>query len=81
MNLEKSFLQADAWALCRKEPRGKFIGVPKESKDKEYRVAITPDGTRALRQAGHQVLIQATAGEESGFAGEEYRDAGATNPT
>ncbi len=42
-----------------------FIGVPKEIKDEEYRVAITPDGTRALHQAGHQVLLQAMAGEGS----------------
>lgn len=55
-----------------------FIGVPKETKDEEYRVAITPDGTRALCQAGHQVLLQATAGEGSGFTDEEYRDAGAS---
>ena len=42
-------------------------GVSKEVKDEEYGVAVTPDGTRALRQAGHQVLIQAMAGEESRF--------------
>ncbi|HQR15429.1 MAG TPA: alanine dehydrogenase [Nitrospira sp.] len=53
------------------------IGVPKEMKDYEYRVSVTPDGVRALRQAGHQVLVEPSAGQGSGFADEAYRQAGA----
>ena len=43
------------------------IGVPKEIKDKENRVALTPAGARALVEAGHEVLVQAGAGLGSGL--------------
>jgi alanine dehydrogenase len=54
-----------------------IIGIPKEIKDHEYRVSLTPDGASVLRQAGHDVWIEASAGEGSGFTDEEYRHAGA----
>jgi alanine dehydrogenase len=54
-----------------------IIGIPKEIKDNEYRVSLTPGGTETLIQAGHQVLVQAGAGEGSGFPDEEYAEAGA----
>lgn len=54
-----------------------IIGVPKEIKDNEYRVSLTPGGVETLTQAGHQVLVQAGAGEGSGFSDEEYTRAGA----
>lgn len=54
-----------------------LIGVPKEVKDQEHRVALTPAGVRVLRQARHQVLVEASAGQGSGFSDEEYRQAGA----
>ena len=54
------------------------IGVPKEIKDHEYRVSVTPDGVRALRQAGHAVWIEPSAGVGSGYSDEDYRSAGAT---
>ena len=54
------------------------IGVPKEVKDHEYRVSVTPDGVRALRQAGHNVWIEPSAGVGSGYSDEDYRSAGAT---
>ena len=38
-----------------------IIGIPKEVKDNEYRVSLTPGGTETLTQAGHQVLVQAGA--------------------
>ena len=41
------------------------IGVPTEIKDDEYRVALTPAGVRELTDRGHEVLIQAGAGEGS----------------
>ncbi|MCL5266087.1 MAG: alanine dehydrogenase [Chloroflexi bacterium] len=54
-----------------------IIGVPKEIKDHEYRVALTPGGAAALIHNGHQVLVEAGAGRGSGFADEEYVAAGA----
>jgi alanine dehydrogenase len=53
------------------------VGVIKEIKDQEHRVALTPAGAKALHQAGHTVLVQAGAGLGSGFADTHYRDAGA----
>ncbi len=53
------------------------IGVPKEIKDNEYRVSVTPDGARVLRAGGHTVLVEPSAGEGSGFADDDYRQAGA----
>ncbi|MGA6829228.1 alanine dehydrogenase [Nitrospira sp. NS4] len=55
-----------------------IIGVPKEVKDHEYRVSLTPDGAAALRKAGHAVWVEPSAGEGSGFPDEEYRRAGAS---
>ncbi|GAG68207.1 unnamed protein product, partial [marine sediment metagenome] len=45
-----------------------IIGVPKEIKDNEYRVALTPAGTTELINAGHKVFIQKSAGIGSGTA-------------
>ena len=53
------------------------IGVVKEIKEEEYRVALTPGGAQALVQAGHDVLVQAGAGAGSGFTDEAYARAGA----
>lgn len=54
------------------------IGLPKEIKDNEYRVGLTPAGVRALSDAGHQVFVQESAGVGSGFADDQYTRAGAT---
>ncbi|MEB3283989.1 MAG: alanine dehydrogenase [Candidatus Sericytochromatia bacterium] len=54
-----------------------IIGVPTEVKNSENRVALTPAGTMALKQAGHQVLVQAGAGLGSGMLDDEYAAAGA----
>lgn len=54
-----------------------IIGVPKEIKNNENRVALTPAGVAELKNNGHNVYVQATAGEGSGFADEEYTTAGA----
>jgi alanine dehydrogenase len=54
-----------------------IVGVPKEIKNNENRVALTPAGARELVQRGHTVYIQRTAGEGSGFADAEYESAGA----
>ena len=53
------------------------IGVPKEIKTDEYRVALTPAGARELIQRGHEVLVESTAGEGSAFADDQYERAGA----
>jgi alanine dehydrogenase len=54
------------------------IGVPKEIKTDEYRVALTPAGARELVQRGHEILVEATAGEGSAFADSDYERAGAS---
>jgi alanine dehydrogenase len=53
------------------------IGVAKEIKSDEYRVALTPAGARELVQKGHEVLIETTAGDGSSFFDEDYERAGA----
>jgi alanine dehydrogenase len=55
-----------------------IIGVPKEIKNNENRVALTPAGTQELVKRGHTVFVQATAGLGSGFSDEDYVKAGAT---
>ncbi|NUK30008.1 alanine dehydrogenase [Parageobacillus sp. VR-IP] len=54
-----------------------IIGVPKEIKNNENRVAITPAGVMSFVQAGHTVLIEKDAGIGSGFTNEDYASAGA----
>ncbi len=53
------------------------IGLPKEIKDNEYRVGLTPAGVRAFTDAGHDVFVEKSAGEGSGFGNESYEKAGA----
>ncbi len=53
------------------------IGLPKEIKDNEYRVGLTPAGVRAFTDAGHSVFVEKSAGEGSGFSNELYEKAGA----
>ena len=54
-----------------------IIGVPKEIKNKEDRVAITPQGVKLLVNNGHKVIIETNAGIGSGFYDESYKNAGA----
>src|ERR1700748_691809 len=54
-----------------------IIGVPKEIKDHETRVGITPAGVKALTEAGHKVLVETHAGELSALTDDEYQSAGA----
>ncbi|VAX32495.1 Alanine dehydrogenase [hydrothermal vent metagenome] len=49
-----------------------IIGVPKEIKKEEYRVAVTPFGVEELRRSGHTILVESGAGEGSGFSDDEY---------
>jgi alanine dehydrogenase len=54
-----------------------IIGVPKEVKDKEARVAIVPAGVKALVDAGHKVYVESHAGELSSMPDDDYKQAGA----
>jgi len=54
------------------------IGCPKEIKNNENRVGLTPAGAKTLVGAGHQVIVETKAGEGSGFTDAEYQAAGAT---
>lgn len=54
-----------------------IIGIPKEIKNNENRVALTPAGAQELVKRGHEVYVQHTAGEGSGFLDEVYEEAGA----
>ena len=53
------------------------VGIPKEIKNNENRVGMTPAGVAALTRRGHQVSVQHTAGEGSGFSDDDYVQAGA----
>jgi len=55
-----------------------IIGVPKEIKNNENRVALTPAGVQELIKRDHTLYIQSTAGEGSGFTDADYVGAGAT---
>lgn len=55
-----------------------IIGLPKEIKDNEYRVGLTPAGVRALKDGGHEIRVEASAGAGSGFEDSLYERAGAT---
>jgi alanine dehydrogenase len=55
-----------------------IVGVPKETKRDEYRVAMLPVGVEELVRSGHQVLVQRTAGSGSGLLDDDYAACGAT---
>ncbi len=54
-----------------------LIGIPKETKNHEYRVALTPEGAKLLTQAGHVIRIETGAGEAVGYGDDAYVAAGA----
>jgi len=54
-----------------------LVGIPKEIKNREHRVSITPEGARQLIVNGHTVRVQAGAGADSGFSDAAYLDSGA----
>jgi alanine dehydrogenase len=53
------------------------IGVPKETKDQEFRVGLSPSSVRVLHENGHTVFVETQAGNGAGFTDEDYRQAGA----
>lgn len=54
------------------------IGVPKETKDREFRVGLSPSSVRALCERQHQVFVETQAGTGAGFSDEDYQRSGAT---
>ena len=54
-----------------------IVGIPREVKDSEYRVAATPEGVRELTRAGHEVVVETGAGEGSALPDEDFASAGA----
>lgn len=54
------------------------IGLPKEIKDQEYRVGLSPSSVQTLTEQGHQVMVETQAGLGSSFTDQDYRHAGAT---
>ncbi|MFM7577082.1 MAG: alanine dehydrogenase [Microcystaceae cyanobacterium] len=54
------------------------IGIPKEIKDQEYRVGLSPSSVQTLTEQGHQVMVETQAGLGSSFTDQDYRNAGAT---
>jgi len=61
-----------------KTARIRTLGVPKEIKTQEYRVAMTPDGVREFERHGIEVFVETGAGEGASFSDDDYRAAGAT---
>ena len=55
-----------------------LVGVPKETKDNEYRVGLVPSTVRELTTKGHQVLVETSAGAGAGLTDEDYKAAGAS---
>ncbi|RCJ18097.1 alanine dehydrogenase [Nostoc sp. ATCC 43529] len=53
------------------------IGVPKETKDQEFRVGLSPSSVRVLRENGHNIFVQTQAGDGAGFTDDDYISAGA----
>ncbi|BAZ11259.1 alanine dehydrogenase [Calothrix sp. NIES-4071] len=53
------------------------IGIPKETKDQEFRVGLSPSSARVLRETGHRVYVETQAGVGAGFSDEDYLHAGA----
>ncbi|MBD2430009.1 MULTISPECIES: alanine dehydrogenase [Fischerella] len=53
------------------------IGVPKETKDQEFRVGLSPSSVRVLKESGHNIFVETQAGEGAGFTDDDYRNSGA----
>jgi alanine dehydrogenase len=70
--------KACAMLTARREEANMLVGVPKEIKDNEFRVGLTPSSVAELAHHGHQILVEKSAGIGSGLADSEYAQAGAT---
>src|ERR1700722_5734938 len=76
-NAQATILKTFATLAHSRRDSGMIIGVPREVKDHESRVGVTPAGAKALVDAGHKVLIERNAGALSSFPDEEYLAVGA----
>ena len=65
-------------AMARNAPVIRTVGVPRETKTAEHRVAMTPDGVRELERHGVEVVVETAAGEGASITDDDYRAAGAT---
>ena len=54
-----------------------IVGIPKEIKTEEHRVAMTPAGVEVMKHSGHTVLVEENAGMDSGFNNSDYASVGA----
>ncbi|MDJ0616390.1 MAG: alanine dehydrogenase [Calothrix sp. MO_192.B10] len=54
------------------------IGIPKETKDQEFRVGLSPSSVRVLKENGHAIFVETKAGNGAGFTDDDYQNAGAT---
>ena len=71
------YLPPEKRCLTFKQTRIMRIGIPKEIKNNESRVGMTPAGVAELIRHGHEVMVQHTAGKNSGFSDAEYENVGA----
>lgn len=53
------------------------IGVPKETKDQEFRVGLSPSSVRVLKESGHNIFVETQAGAGAGFTDDHYINSGA----
>lgn len=53
------------------------IGIPRETKDQEFRVGLSPSSVRVLKENGHNIFVEQGAGVGAGFTDEDYQNAGA----
>ncbi|WP_088243784.1 alanine dehydrogenase [Calothrix rhizosoleniae] len=53
------------------------IGIPKETKDLEFRVGLSPSSVRVLKENGHKIFVETQAGNGAGFTDDDYQNAGA----
>ena len=67
-----------AWVVTKSGELYMLIGVPKEIKNQEYRVGLTPSSVRELVSHGHKVMVQHNAGIGIGVSDSDYEKAGAT---
>lgn len=76
--LSEHILTPLAERLAVEHPQGKVtIGIPKELKFSENRIALTPSAVRTLVQMGHRIRLETGAGEKSNFSDYDYSEAGA----
>src|ERR1700722_7030182 len=76
-NAQATILKTFATLAHSRRDSGMIIGVPREVKDHESRVGVTPAGAKALVDAGHKVLVEHNAGALSAMPDDEYQAAGA----